>query len=330
MPGSGRLTCVAADPRGLCGHMTRWLGHSSATLGAALCLSLTSCRPVPEHTLVVLSPFDEDTFQSLEQAFERDFPDVDVRLRVVTDADAIEWLSQASHRADVWWGMRPESLLLAEASAPVPVAGSPFVIAFNRDSTALGRAPRDWTDLRHARWRGSLALLDPDTYPDGRDLISGMIALALREGQDLASALDGLSRLDATAAGYWPEPDAAVSSLRTGEATVAILPLHAVESLARRYSWLHYRIPETGRIGVIRGAIVLDGTGNPDLAARFVEYAWEEPTRQSFAEDGWDLFGREPRDRNTDPVQPSLDPAEVAGWLESWRTEVRGRGRSLY
>jgi iron(III) transport system substrate-binding protein len=348
--------------------MTLQLG-SRAARGVALaagCLAV-ACGPRSDKVLVVYSSLPAEVVNSAEDSFEEIWSDVDVRVIRMDDAEAIERIKSGRGEGDVWWGASSSTLteaardtLLASfrpswVEAGSDIAGidaeerwqvamvSPFVIAFNREETPLSRAPRDWVDVHHARWRGEVTLLDPALNPAGADFVTGFVGANLSDGNDVQAGFDRLLRMDAAVESYVGDAEEAVRALGSGDVLLAVLPLHEVERLRHdNAEWLHYRHPESGAPALLRGVAMMYGAPEPDMAKEFIEMVgssfatdvtiqtWWLPSRAGL------LQPRLPEDHLVPGTAmpwfrlPATTGSESAAWVERWESEVRGKGRNLY
>ncbi|MBT3326596.1 MAG: solute-binding protein [Gemmatimonadales bacterium] len=334
---------------------------------ATVAYAATACRPSTDQILVVYSPLPIAVVEYAEERFEEMWANVDVRIVRMDDAEAMERIASGRGDGDVWWGAASATLQRAAADSLLApyrpswveaesnivgvdaedrwqvAAVSPFVVAFNRELTQLTRAPRDWVDLYHPRWRGEVAFLDPALSDNGTAFLTGMLEGSLADGTDEIEGFDRLLRLDATQGMYASDEEEAVRALGTGDAVAAVLPLHAVERLRHEYAdWLHYRHPDSGAPGLIRGVAMLFGAPQPETAMEFIEMVGGDVAAEVAVQTWWwpargPLFEARLPDDHFLPGEPLMwfgRPAAVVAqlsiWVERWEDEVRGKGRNFY
>ncbi len=343
-----------------------WIRAEARALLPAAAALAAACGDARSVVLVVYAPWPEAVLESVEEQAETAWPEVDVRFVRLDDDRALERIRGGAGQGDVWWGTLPRTLesaaeeeLLAP-SGPYWAVGergepqmwhaaqqSPYVLAFNRERTPLGRAPRDWVDLRHTRWRGEVVMADPEREPDAAWFVASALRHWRDELGDSVAAWDRLLELDAVTARYLPDTESVFRALRTGDAAVAVVT--QAEAEAARHGgadWLYYRHPESGAPVAVRGVAVLAGAPEPGWAGRFLEMvgteaaetvvrtAWWLPPGGAVPADVTDGSGAAPAFLPGSPRLWPLDAPSVArdlpGVVERWSLEVRGRGRELY
>ena len=347
--------------------MTRGVQTWVQRAACALIAGVSGCSPSTDKVLVVYTPLPVDVVEYAEDRFEEMWSNVDVRIVRMDDAEAMERIASGRGEGDVWWGAAPATLQRAAQDSLLSpfrptwveegsvLAGvddedrwqvamvSPFVIAFNREQTQLTRAPRDWVDLFHPRWRGEVAFLDPAQSEDGIAFLGGMLQESLGRGDDEVAGFDRLLRLDATHGLYAPNSEVAARALGSGTATLAVLPVHEAERLRHDKSdWLYYRHPDTGAPALVKGVAMLHGAPEPEMAREFIELVggdvgaevavrtWWLPTR------GVPFPARLPEDHFLPGEgrpwtgHPVAAPEQVPVWIERWESEVRGKGTRFY
>jgi iron(III) transport system substrate-binding protein len=306
-----------------------------------LALALVGCgESARPYTVVVYSSLPEPVLEYVERAFQEAQDSIDLRFVSGDATGAADRLRKSPDQADVWWG---SPTAVDSVTDWHTTAVSPFVIAFNREKVPLGRAPTDWIDLFHPRWRDEIVMVDPNVVPEMSHFITGHLAHSVAEdGRDLVDGFDWLLRLDAATGAYVVSVDEAVRRLRMGNGLMTILPRDAAEAARHDGAeWLYYRNPESGSPLTTVGAGVLPGAPEPELARALVAFlTGADVSRQIAALSWWTQPEGDPTELPPDhflpgswtgwPVDRALLRAESEGWLKRWNDEVRDRGKELF
>ena len=312
-----------------------------------------ACGGGAETVLHVRSELPAELGEVLEESFEADHPDVDVRISTV-DGDGLEAARAGADEVDVWLGAPAVSLETAadegllDPYAPSwaagdprpwhPLLASPFVIAFDRTSVPLTEAPLDWVDLFHHGWFEEVGALDPASSPEGAAFVGAMVVEALRDDDDLNRGFDWLARLHDQVALYAPESALLLRRPPDGDLLLAVVPRSAAESARAETPTLHYRVPVSGTPEAVRGVALMAGSASADAARAFIDHLgsgevataikrhtrWE-PSVGAVDEDALpEDFELEQRWTSLEPAVDTL-AAELGGWLERWELEIRPR-----
>jgi iron(III) transport system substrate-binding protein len=364
---------LPSDPGWVRPSVTRALRRAERDWGKHLWTGLLAVTPWAcsdsRQVLLVHSPLDTETLDWVEQRYEADHPDTDLRwiqippeetLRLLREGAAEEW-------PDLWWGAPAWLLATAAgedrlASASPTWAGDvgdevrdpagrwigvlldPLVMAFDREQVSLGQAPRDWIDLFHPRWAGELLVPDAPGTLSGSLLVGTLMGRDVLQGGDGSDGLDWLRRLDATVSEYPGDEEDAARRLGRGEGAFAVLRLStAVQAGARRESVV-WRVPETGTPVLVEGAARVAGSMAGPAAEEFLEWLGSGGVMQDVATrlrrlpvfpTGADTS--EPAflalDRVTLRIWPmDADSAAVhlESWIERWREQVRGAAPRIF
>lgn len=332
----------------------------------AACVVCVGCADGRETTLVVRTTLPEELRDYVEESFEAQHTDVDLRFTESDPRTSLADLESAEVEPpfDVWWGapgatlqragsaellepFRPSWLEQSSVDEPAPdglwqvVLVTPFVIAFNREELTLTRAPRDWIDTFHHRWAEEVWALDPTQNEDGAHFIGTMIVEALRDDDDLNRGFDWLDRLDTQVERYASDPSDVVHALQQREALLGVLP-RAVAERARADGddWLYYRLPESGTPMLERGVAITRGSLVRDAATRFVEHLGRSDiVTESKRATRWEPAlgeidrGRLPQGFEIEqswtgfPLATDTLVTELEGWIRRWDQDVRGVGK---
>lgn len=359
---------VPTHPTGR-GWVHRGAASSALAALALTALTLAACDgPPSENAVRVVTPFDGPVLEALEAGFEAAHPDLDVRFDTRDDAAVLADLDGAGPEADVWWGADWHAMAAAAAAdrlSPVHpawadttadaardpggrwwgVAASPVVLTFHTESVSRARAPRDWIDLFHPRWRDEVVLPAAEG-PVMRALAEAAVLHELRRTGSETAGVDFLMHLDAAASGYADDEREQVRRLQAGEDFFTLLPAHRAAVLEADGSGLASRMMETGTARLLRGVAQFSDPAEPardDRAARFVDWVGSPEALRAVVEHtgwgpavpgagvdpdaGWPTIGSGfpvwtfSADTLTDRASP---------WYERWQREVRGRGRERF
>jgi ABC-type Fe3+ transport system substrate-binding protein len=334
---------------------------SQGVWGVCLLMVLAACED-GRARLTVLSPLDAGVRDWVEATFEDAHPEMDLRWHAVPPDDLASALRSGD--VSVVWGT-PSWILAAAARDDLlepPVAGpswaasvpkgagdpgnrwlpafaDPVVLAFNPDSIARSRAPRDWPGLLHPQWTGDLAWPDANASEYGAVIVASRVSMGLAETGDLNAGFDWLSRADAIVGDYVPDDDELARRLSGGFALVAPLPLSIAERARLEGRSLEYRVPEDETPTLVYGVAVLSGAEDPAAAAAFVDWVGlpEQVTGLAVR------FALMPVDPTAAAAVPgsalasivaglryAIPPADTLAehldeWVRRWRTTIQGR-----
>ena len=336
--------------------------HRGSTLRAAVRASAflvvaaaAACGGAAETVLHVRSELPVELGEALEEGFEAEHPEVDLRI-TTGDADAgLEPLRTGSGALDVWLGAPAVALEraaaegLLELHAPSwatvdeprlwhPLMASPLVVAFDRTVVPLTEAPLDWIDVLHYAWFGEVGALDPASSPEGALFLGAMIVESLRDDDDLNRGFDWLARFHDQVALYAPESETLLRRVAAGDLLLAVVPRGSAESARAGSPTLHYRVPTSGTPEALRGVAIVAGAVSPEAARAFVDHLgsaevataikrhthWEPlvgTVDESALPDDFEL------EQRWAALAPAVDTlaAELDGWVERWELEIRPR-----
>lgn len=304
--------------------------------------------------VVVYSSFETEVNARLEAAFSRAHEGERVRIVAVAAGEALERVrgEAASPRADLWIGAPSWTLSTAAAEGLiegpdtegrwVPLLLDPLMFAFASERVPRSAAPRDWIDVRHARWSGELVLVEPEGSEGMKALLAHHLHGARARHGDVTTGLDWFARMDAWRRDYVSTEAEAVRRLRTGEGTLAFLPLSVAEA-AREAGGVDHRVPESETPAVVLGAALL--TGAPHGAEARAVLAWvaspeaamalaTAPARvpvAGFADaDAPAWWARVGPGLRTAVAPADSVATELEAWVTLWRDEVRGRAATPF
>ncbi|MDH5758561.1 MAG: ABC transporter substrate-binding protein [Gemmatimonadota bacterium] len=332
-------------------------------LAGLIALFAAGCGP-SGPTLVVYASLEPELAKAMAAAFAEGHPGVSMKVIEVPHDQIIDRLSaerDAPGGALVWgvpaWLLHRAALDGLLAPTPLSWSGSlpreardpqdrwvgvlvdPVVLAFHPDHVSRSRAPRDWIDLFHPRWRGEVVVVDPEISPTLTSLIGLKAVQALRAGADETVGFDWLMRLDASVDEYSTDIPWTLRRLSVGEHLFAAAPLSGVDDMPGDMG-LEHRYFESGSPSLVIGAGRIVGAASSPQAAEFLEWLGSDEAATAMAEDhhriaAVTLWGPGVETGLLDRIDPLLAPPDTMdthldGWVRRWRSEVRGHGNTLY
>jgi iron(III) transport system substrate-binding protein len=329
------------------------------------CVFLNGCAGPSRVPVVVYSPHGRDLLEATERAYELLHPEVDVRWLDMGSQEVYDRVrsEQANPQADVWFG-GPDTIFargareglldgwLPEWSAKVPEASrrDGFVGAYrtlpilvwNTELVSDAQAPRDWEDLLDARWRGKLLLRDPLASGTLRTVFAMVLAGSVAETGKTDAGYAWLRRLDAQTREYAPNPAILFEKLLRREGAVTIWELSDILLQQKRGVPLQYGLASSGTPVINDAVALVRGAPHADAARGFIEWIGSEEAQLLACERAFKIPARSdlPVERLAPwarevlaklvpaPMDSSLVEREVAGWMDAWDQNVRGRGAS--
>ena len=210
-------------------------------------LVLAACRGDGRTPVVLYSPHGRDQLTLLEQAFEAERPDIDVRWLDMGSQEILDRLrfERVNPQADVWFGgptttfdlgiedslLEPYRPSWADRAGPngigprdryYPVYRTPAVIAYNNRAVRPQEAPGDWDEVLQPRWCGKVIIRDPMASGTMRAIWGLILITSIRETGDTARGMDWLRRLDACTKTYTLNPAILDAKLARAEGLVTL------------------------------------------------------------------------------------------------------------
>lgn len=315
--------------------------------------------------VTIYSPHGRDLLQLLEDAYEKNHPQIDVRWLDMGSQDVYDRVrfEAANPQADIWFG-GPDTIFargaeegLLEPFRPTwadsvpPSSRHPEdlyfgvylacpILVYNSAAVSEEEAPDDWEDLLDPRWDNKVLIRDPLASGTMRTVFGMVLARSLSETGGESAGYDWLRRLDAQTKEYTLNPALLFEKLTRQEGLVSIWELTDILLLKDRDSPLRYRFAASGTpviddsIGLVRGG------PHPEEAKAFIEWAGSLEALVLVAENAYRLPARSDLPPEELPAwaqevlgeleATELDSALLAEngrrWMERWDREVRGKG----
>jgi len=328
-------------------------------------LALAGCSSDSRIPLVIYSPHGRELLQLMEERFEAENPDVDVRWLDMGSQDALDRLrsERANPQAGVWFGA--PSMLFQRAAADSLLAPfrptwadhvpersrgpgdlyiatyeTPAVIAFNSEAVPDSAAPRDWDDVLAPRWRGEILIRDPLASGTMRAIFGMFVLRSLRETGDTAAGFAWLRRLDAQTREYVLNPALLHQKLVRQEGVLSLWDLPDILVEQSKGLPFGYTLPTSGT-PVIEDAIALvRGAPYPEVASRFIEWigsskaqllaareVFRLPARTDLPSDSLPQWARDVRaNLVVEPMDWDRLGRDGDAWMAWWDRHVRGQG----
>ena len=321
-------------------------------------LLLAGCGDDRE-TLVIYSPHGKELLRAYEDAFEQEYPVVDVQWLDMGSQEAFDRVrTEATNpQASVWWGApqtmfskaAAQDLLLpyeptwadavpADARDPehrwYGTYRTPEVIMYNHDAVDSTEVPQRWDDLLAPRFDERIIVRSPLGSGTMRTIFGAMI-------QRQPSVEDGfrwLARLDENTKTYAANPTQLYLALARGEGDITLwnLPDAYLQSqdLGYPFSWV---IPAEGTPVLVDAIALVAGAPSPERAKQFYEFVTSReavidqaerfhriPVRTDIEEEALPEWMR----GNVQSMGVDWDQLaeEGADWMQRWDENVKGRG----
>ena len=327
--------------------------------------ALIGCTGDGREPLTVYSPHDRALLTSMELAFEREHPTIDVRWLDMGSQEVLDRLrfEKPNPVADVWFGgpttifdrgvreaviapYRPtwanavDSAGVGDGDAYYPVYRTPAVIAFNTNLVTRDSAPADWDDVLLPQWRDQVLIRDPVASGTMRAIWGLMIMRSMGATGDTAPGMAWLRRLDGQTRTYALNPAILDQKLARGEGSITLWDLPDILIAKSKGMPFDYRFPSSGTVVIDDAIALVQGADHADAARKFIEFVGSRGAQQLAAEKHWRLPARRDlaldsvpswvadveRNMVTAPVDWRLLAAEGANWMRYWDQRVRGTG----
>jgi iron(III) transport system substrate-binding protein len=328
-----------------------------------LLLVLAGCGGDGREVLIVYSPHGSDLLRAIESRFEALHPEVDVQWLDMGSQEVLDRLrsERANPQADVWFGgpsqmfkaASGEGLLqpytpawadrVADYSDPQghyhSVYLTPLMIAYNSEVVDSAAAPQDWDDVLDPRWAGQVLIRDPVASGTMRTIFGMVLQRSLRETGSTDAGFQWLRRLDQQTREYVLNPTLLYQKLSRREGSVTLWEMSDIVRLQGTGYPLAYLFASSGTPLVEDAIAVVQGTRNPELAQRFIDFVGSEEEVLFAANDYFRLPAR--GDVPAEALPPVLQHARAvirpepmdwsllhergSEWMRFWDENIRGR-----
>ena len=248
-------------------------------LHGLVALALVACHNDGRIPVVLYSPHGRDQLTLLEQAFEAERPDIDVRWLDMGSQEILDRVrfERVNPQADVWFGgpttifdlgvrdslLQPYRPVWADRVGPNGIGPesstgrvyrTPAVIAYNNKVVSAAEAPHDWDDVLAPRWRDKIVIRDPMASGTMRAIWGLILVRSIRETGDTAQGMAWLRRLDGATKTYTLNPAILDAKLARAEGLVTLWDLPDILIGRSKGMPFGYAFPRSGTV-VIDDAI---------------------------------------------------------------------------
>jgi iron(III) transport system substrate-binding protein len=325
-----------------------------------------SCAHDGRTPVTVYSPHGRDQLTLLEQEFERQRPDIDVRWLDMGSQEILDRLrfERVNPQADVWFGGPTtifdrgigDSLLApyrpvwaahvgARGVGPrdlyFPVYRTPAVIAYNSRAVPADEAPQDWDDVLEPRWHDKVLIRDPMASGTMRAIWGLILVRSLQQTGDTARGMQWLRRLDGQTRAYALNPAILDEKLARREGLVTLWDLPDILISQSKGMPFGYTFPRSGTVVIDDAIALVRGSRHEEAARAFIDFVGGTEAQILTAERVFRLPAREDLPPARVPawvaeVTERMTVAEMdwqllakegAAWMGYWDQHVRGTGR---
>ena len=266
--------------------------------GVALMAAAMLAVPAAAGPLAVYCTHDPDACELAAQTFTRDTGIAVAMVRKPTGEVFAQIRAERDNpKADVWYGGTFDSFLQGAAEGLFAPYRSPrlpelypwaqrqatatgeravaiyrIILGFGSNSSVLAKkslpAPRCWSDLTHARYRGEIELSNPVTSGTGYTILATLVALYGEDG-----AFDYLKRLGPNVVRYTQSGTAQGPSVARGEVGVGVSFVHEFITQQLAGFPVDVAIPCEGTGDALGGMAIVANGPNPAEARVFYDWA---------------------------------------------------------
>ena len=299
-----------------------------AAVPAAVCLAALAGCGDGRTRVVLYSPHASDLLTLLEETYEAEHPEVDVRWLDMGSQEVLDRVRSeaANPQVDVWFG-GPDTIFARGAeqgllasyrpawAESVPEASrdpeelyfgayrSMPVLVFNSAAVPTEEAPGDWDDLLDPRWRGKVLIRDPLASGTMRTMFGMILARSVAETGSPEAGFEWLRRLDGQTQEYVLNPALLMERLIRQEGLVTVWDLTDVLLQKQRGMPLDFRFPASGTPVIDDSIGLVAGSPHPEAGRAFVDWVGSREAQLLAAERSFRL-----------PARTDLEPAELPEW----------------
>ena len=335
-------------------------------LRGLVALALVACGDDGRTPVVLYSPHGRDQLTLLEQGFEAQRPDIDVRWLDMGSQEILDRVrfERVNPQADVWFGGPTttfdlgvrDSLLQAYRPAWAdrvgpngigphdlywPVYRTPAVIAYNNKAVPAAEAPQDWDDVLAPRWHDKIVIRDPMASGTMRAIWGLVLVRSIRETGDTAQGMAWLRRLDAGTKTYALNPAILDAKLARAEGLVTLWDLPDILIGRSKGLPFGYTFPRSGTVVIDDAIALVRGGRHPAAAKAFIDFVGGIEAQLLAAERVFRLPARHDLPTNRVPAWVAEVEAEMivapmdwqllaergTAWMSYWDRHVRGGDR---
>jgi iron(III) transport system substrate-binding protein len=328
---------------------------------------LAACGNDGRTPVVLYSPHGRDQLTLLEQAFEVERPDIDVRWLDMGSQEILDRVrfERVNPQADVWFGgptttfdlgiadslLQPYRPSWADRVGPngigpddlyYPVYRTPAVIAYNNKVVRPEAAPHDWDEVLEPRWRDKVVIRDPMASGTMRAIWGLILVRSIRETGDTARGMDWLRRLDANTKTYTLNPAILDAKLARAEGLVTLWDLPDILIGRSKGLPFGYTFPRSGTVVIDDAIGLVRGSRHPEAAKAFIDFVggveaqllaskrvYRLPARHDLPPDRVPAWVAEVEAEMTvAPMDWGLLARHGSAWMGYWDRHVRGSGRA--
>jgi iron(III) transport system substrate-binding protein len=334
----------------------------AATLVAAAALACSRDSRTP---LLVYSPHGRDLLTLVEQTYERNHPQVDVRWLDMGSQEVYDRIraEKANPQGDVWYGGPAEIFarggkdgLLApyrpKWADAVPAESrnendlffglyrTPAMIVYNSSVIAPAEAPLEWDDVLEPRWKGKILIREPLASGTMRAIFGMILARSVAETGSPERGFEWLRRLDAQTKEYVVNGTLLMEKLVRREGQITLWDLPDVLLEIADGAPLGYSFPPSGSPVIDDAVALVRGARHPQEARELIDWLGTVQAQKLAADAVYRLPARTDIPESELPewargVLRKLVPARVdwklvremgPEWMSRWDREIRGKG----
>lgn len=342
-------------------YRQRWL------VSLLVCILVSGCVRDDRVVLTVYSPHGTDLLSYFEDAFEAEYPHIDVQWVDMGSQEVLDRIrgEGVNPQADVWFGAPSESFERAARDSLLhPYKPSwadavdaeahdenhfwygtfltPEVIAYNSEVLTKESAPQDWDDVLNPKWRDKVIIRDPIASGTMRAIFGSMIAKSIQESGSEEAGFEWLLRLDANTREYALNPTILYQKLGRREGIITLWDMPDVATMRDRVGLpIDYIIPRSGTPLLVDAIAIVRGTKRLEEAKLYYEFVTRKASAIYCAEKFRRIPARQDIDSDDLPdwirvayeqiipmkVDRALLAANLNTWMRYWDAHIRNRGR---